>query len=134
MHWFSMLKPSRHQARSASEADARLDTMTRAMWAEGCTSFVLTSLASPWEPLLEYLRATDAFRRRSMRLGLHVTHTSLLGVMVEGTFMNKLYHGCHNQGDCDAPGCMSALTLLDRLRARGGRGLAVTAQGHFGYG
>jgi N-acetylglucosamine-6-phosphate deacetylase len=84
---------------------ARFREIARAMLKEGVTSFVLASLAMPWDSLIEYLGALDSFRH-SVYLdegfsGLEKKEPfsyeeQLIGAMVEGTFMNRAFRGCHN--------------------------------------
>ena len=74
------------------------------MLPEGTTSFVLTSLAMPYDQLLCYLGALDAFRRQewddvfeNAPERRHSFGQQLIGGMVEGTFMNAQFKGCHNE-------------------------------------
>ena len=94
-----------HRVKMApGEHVARFHTIATAMLREGVTSFVLASLAMPWESLLEYLSALDTFRRSEYEGEFsgcagrrHTFEEQLLGAMVEGTFMNKKFRGCHNE-------------------------------------
>lgn len=44
----------------------------------GCTSYVLASLASPWDELLSYLRGIHAFRSREFHVQVRVAHASAI--------------------------------------------------------
>lgn len=80
----------------------RFGSVVRNMLMEGVTTFLMASLAMPWEQLLEYLRALHESRLRPILLPfangareLCCSHV-LFGAMVEGTFMNRRFRGCHN--------------------------------------
>lgn len=96
MAWFGV-------PRTLEENVARLHMLAMKMWAEGCTSYILASLASPWDELLSYLSGMHAFRQRVYRVPfvpqpIEMTFgNTLLGAMVEGTFMNPRFRGCHNE-------------------------------------
>jgi N-acetylglucosamine-6-phosphate deacetylase len=88
---------------SRAEHVARFHAIAENMLREGVTSFVLASLAMPWESLLEYLSALDAFRHtqydevfEGSAANSHCFDEQLIGAMVEGTFMNRDFRGCHN--------------------------------------
>lgn len=66
------------------------------MLEEGVTSFVLASLAMPWDLLLSYLKSAAAFRGQHYHEDAFSYATTLLGIMIEGTFMNRKFRGCHN--------------------------------------
>ena len=88
---------------SPDEHVERLRKITMAMFEEGVTSFVLTSLASPWDELISYLKGVDSFRKREFSTSFENATLPmcfdghLVGAMVEGTFMNKNFRGCHNE-------------------------------------
>ncbi len=90
---------------SREEHVERFHAIAQSMLLDGVTSFVLASLAMPWDALIEYLSALNAFRERRYANvvsgeGSERTHCfgeQLLGAMVEGTFMNREFRGCHNQ-------------------------------------
>jgi N-acetylglucosamine-6-phosphate deacetylase len=96
MAWFG-------QEHTMDENVDRLHLLAMKMWAEGCTSYVLASLASPWDELLQYLSGMNAFRTRTYQVpfpsrSVDMTFANtLLGAMVEGTFMNPRFRGCHNE-------------------------------------
>ena len=81
----------------------RFRSIAGSMLKEGVTSYVLTSLAMPFDNLLSYLTSVDVFRHREFD-GVFENDASrmwsfdgqLIGAMVEGTYMNAKFRGCHN--------------------------------------
>lgn len=96
MAWFG-------KEHTLEENVGRLYLLAMKMLAEGCTSYILASLASPWDELLSYLSGMHEFRQRVFKLPFPERPVemsfanTLLGAMVEGTFMNPRFRGCHNE-------------------------------------
>jgi len=77
----------------------------------GTTAIALATLAAPEEEIVEYLKAAA-----EVRAGREPIDEALLGILVEGTFMNPAFHGAHNPDHVRKP----SRELLDRFIDTGG--------------
>jgi len=97
--------------RSPAEHAARIRDVVRYQSERGVTGIVLATVAAPIEEVIAYLEGAAA-----VQAGREPLDGVLLGVLVEGTFMNPAFSGAHNPAHVRPPG----VELLDRLLATGG--------------
>lgn len=89
--------------RTDEEMRQRLRQITEeTLLEEGVTSYVMATIAMPFDHLLQYLGRLNDFRHQVFDCEFangtrpFAYHEQLMGALVEGTWMNRKFRGCHN--------------------------------------